>query len=88
MYVQAFPDFHVFVGLGVGTKYGSGKGVRTVSERYLQVGLTCHMPALWTLATAVEAGITSSGGRLAPQVPFYHTMFVKEHVLGPVHSAL
>lgn len=39
MCVQAFPDFHVFVGLGVGNKYGSGKGVRTVSERYLQVGM-------------------------------------------------
>lgn len=36
--LQAFPDFHVFVGLEGGTKYGSGKGVRIVAERYLQVG--------------------------------------------------
>lgn len=35
--MQAFPDYHVFIGLNAGAKGGSGKGLRVLAERYLQV---------------------------------------------------
>jgi hypothetical protein len=60
---QAFPDYHVFVGLDAGNKSGSGKGGRVVSERYLQVGTeNCWLRAVRCNMTLVQ-GMTSKSLR-------------------------
>lgn len=46
--LQAFPDHHVFIGLNAGAKSGSGKGLRIVAERYLQV-CVCGVPGVLLL---------------------------------------